>query len=121
MGATFEPRTTAVEAQAAIFEPRTVAVEADAFTTRPTRRKVEGSEPVNENVTDLRYGVCVCKWYRAVCFAQRDSVSLHLLLLGSPARTLDFFFFFFFFFAFPSYISGVHHFWVRFCVCDRFF
>ena len=24
------------------------------------------------------------------------------------------FFFFFFFFAFPSYISGVHHFWVRF-------
>ena len=25
-----------------------------------------------------------------------------------------FFFFFFFFFAFPSYISGVHHFWVRF-------
>ena len=23
-------------------------------------------------------------------------------------------FFFFFFFAFPSYISGVHHFWVRF-------
>ena len=25
-----------------------------------------------------------------------------------------FFFSFFFFFAFPSYISGVHHFWVRF-------
>ena len=24
------------------------------------------------------------------------------------------FFFFFFFLAFPSYISGVHHFWVRF-------
>ena len=24
------------------------------------------------------------------------------------------FIFFFFFFAFPSYISGVHHFWVRF-------
>ena len=23
-------------------------------------------------------------------------------------------FFFFFFFAFPSYVSGVHHFWVRF-------
>ena len=27
-------------------------------------------------------------------------------------RDIDFFFFFFF--AFPSYISGVHHFWVRF-------
>ena len=27
---------------------------------------------------------------------------------------LHFFFFFFFFFSFPSYISGVHHFWVRF-------
>ena len=26
----------------------------------------------------------------------------------------DSIFFFFFFFAFPSYISGVHHFWVRF-------
>ena len=26
----------------------------------------------------------------------------------------QFFFFFFFFLAFPSYISEVHHFWVRF-------
>ena len=26
-----------------------------------------------------------------------------------------------FFFAFPSYISGVHHFWWDFCVCDRVF
>ena len=28
--------------------------------------------------------------------------------------SLTSFFFFFFFFAFPSYISGVHHFWMRF-------
>ena len=32
-----------------------------------------------------------------------------------------FFFFFFFFFAFPSYISGVHHFWVRFLRMWPFF
>ena len=31
------------------------------------------------------------------------------------------FFFFFFFFAFPSYISGVHHFWVRFLRMWPFF
>ena len=39
--------------------------------------------------------VCVCVWthYNFFC-----------CFLG----------FFFFFFAFPSYISGVHHFWVRF-------
>ena len=30
------------------------------------------------------------------------------------------FFFVFVFFAFPSYISGVHHFGWDFCVCDRF-
>ena len=30
-------------------------------------------------------------------------------------------FFFFFFFAFPSYISGVHHFWVRFLRMWPFF
>ena len=27
----------------------------------------------------------------------------------------------FFFFCVPSYISGVHHFWWGFCVCDHFF
>ena len=32
-----------------------------------------------------------------------------------------FFFFFFFFLAFPSYISGVHHFWVRFLCMWPFF
>ena len=32
-----------------------------------------------------------------------------------------FFFFFFFFFAFPSYISGVHHFWVRYLRMWPFF
>ena len=26
----------------------------------------------------------------------------------------------FFFFCVPSYISGVHHFWWDFCICDRF-
>ena len=33
----------------------------------------------------------------------------------------NFFFFFFFFFAFPSNISGVHHFWVRFLCMWPFF
>ena len=33
----------------------------------------------------------------------------------------DFFFFFFFVCAFPSYISGVHHFWVKFLRMWPFF
>ena len=45
---------------------------------------------------------------------------------GGSERFLFFFFFFFsffffFFFAFPSYISGVHHFWVRFLRIWPFF
>ena len=34
--------------------------------------------------------------------------------VSDAAPVFSFFFFLFFFFAFPSYISGVHHFWVRF-------
>ena len=33
--------------------------------------------------------------------------------VGLSVCLSPFFFFFFFFFAFLSYISGVHHFWVR--------
>ena len=33
----------------------------------------------------------------------------------------SFFLFFFFFLCVPSFISGVHHFWWDFCVCDCFF
>ena len=42
---------------------------------------------------------------------QLSSLHINVYLLYCPFL---FFFFFFFFFAFPSYISGVHHFWVRF-------
>ena len=43
------------------------------------------------------------------------SVAIILIKIGQVyIYIFFFFFFFFFFFAFPSYISGVHHFWVRF-------
>ena len=58
--------------------------------------------------------------------AHRDTSYLYSIMITSmcfwlltvlaflPQTLFLFFFFFFFFFAFPSYISGVHHFWVRF-------
>ena len=55
------------------------------------------------------------------CGAEGEPV---LLGQGSPWATLGVFFFVFwvfFFFAFPSYISGVHHFWVRFLRMWPFF
>ena len=78
--------------------------------------------------------VCCCKFccFLAVC-RQVKIVHLHvnsfLTVTGKFQASMgtllyvsvllnvildSFFFFFFFFFAFPSYISGVHHFWVRF-------
>ena len=41
-------------------------------------------------------------------------VVCHVVRRNSSAIRVFFLFFFVFFFAFPSYISGVHHFWVRF-------
>ena len=76
--------------------------------------------------------VCYCKLccFLAVC-RQVEIVHLHVnsfltdrkipgqygnspLRFSSLERHFRLFFFLFFFFAFPSYISGVHHFWVRF-------
>ena len=45
--------------------------------------------------------------------AQRGEGIITLIIIIIIYLSL-FFSFFFFFFAFPSYISGVHHFWVRF-------
>ena len=80
--------------------------------------------------------VCgVCSWFQLLMHHIRDCLPdlktrINVLiaqfqsLLTSFGEPVDdkvcgivqifFFFFFFFFFAFPSYISGVHHFWVRF-------
>ena len=48
-----------------------------------------------------------------------EVVNNHLIVVGFFFSC--FFTFIYFFFAFPSYISGVHHFWVRFLRMCPFF
>ena len=61
----------------------------------------------NYNLTVLE--MSEAKW---ISLGQRRFATGELFLL---------FFFFLFFFAFPSYFSGVHHFWVRFLRMSPFF
>ena len=50
---------------------------------------------------------------RGVCLGAQGNAVLHKNARGSSVGGC-FFLFVFGFFSFPSYISGVHHFWVRF-------
>ena len=68
----------------------------------------------------LKDGTCVYSdWFVRKCY-QGDTWKVGWMWDISP-HFLYLFFFFFFFFAFPSYISGVHHFWVRFLHMWPFF
>ena len=49
------------------------------------------------------------------------NMSCAMWYVGTAQLSWNGFFFFVFFFAFPSYISGVHHFWVRFLRMWPFF
>ena len=66
--------------------------------------------------------IIIIKWLSL--HVQNHNIVLTVPLLSSGhcrCGHWDFFFFFFFFFAFPSYISGVHHIWVRFLHMWPFF
>ena len=59
-----------------------------------------------KNMAVLRFFCCCCCFF--VCFFLLLFVCLFVCLFFVVVVLL------LFFFAFPSYISGVHHFWVRF-------
>ena len=73
---------------------------------------------------DTRTMSGLCSW-DAVKITGESSPQADIQVLlnrySAGAFTLDFLFVWFFLFAFPSYISGVHHFWVRFLRMWPFF
>ena len=63
---------------------------------------------------------CLSIWRIKPRAVSRKITHLHPSIVSANKIGLKIFFFFFFF-AFPSYISGVHHFWVRFLRMRPFF
>ena len=88
--------------------------------TSKTHAKQNGSMLCSETVFSSNETHRMCNhfspWNCRSCRKQQG-----ILKTESLFNLIFFFFFFFFFFAFPSYISGVHHFGVRFLRMWPFF
>ena len=94
--------------------------------TTPTR-SADGSILLKESSINARWKEHFTTLFFFFCFVLFCFVLIVLFCLfglrgGGVCLFVCFLgFFFFFFFAFPSYISGVHHFWVRFLRMWPFF